>query len=113
MHRKMYYNIFFLLGKHGLEDLIRRLHLLACVSTSAQFRLYFCYPQNQVVANCKSDICTALQHDKVGRTTFRTVSKIKTKLLFRPTLVREELYTQMGFFVLTILAGRYNHRREL
>ena len=34
-------------------------------------------------------------------------------LLFRPTLVGEELYTQMGFFVQSILADRYNHRREL
>ena len=25
----------------------------------------------------------------------------------------EELYTQMGFFVQTILADRYNHRREV
>ena len=32
--------------------------------------------------------------------------------LFRPTLVGDELYTQMGF-VQTILADRYNHRREL
>ena len=31
-----------------------------------------------------------------------------------PTLVgREELYTQLGFFVQSILADRYVHRREL
>ena len=31
-----------------------------------------------------------------------------------PTLVgREELYTQLGFFVQSILADRYIHRREL
>ena len=30
-----------------------------------------------------------------------------------PTLVgREELYTQLGFFVKSILADRYIHRRE-
>ena len=32
--------------------------------------------------------------------------------LFRPLLRGEELYTQMGFFVQTILADRYIHRRE-
>ena len=33
---------------------------------------------------------------------------------FVPTpLEGEELYTQMGFFVQTILADRYIHRREL
>ena len=32
---------------------------------------------------------------------------------FRLILVGEEVYTQMGFFVQTILADRYNHRREL
>ena len=35
------------------------------------------------------------------------------RLLFRPTLMGEELYTRMGFFVQTILADRYNHRIEL
>ena len=36
------------------------------------------------------------------------------KGIFVPTLLRgEELYTQMGFFVQTILADRYNNRREL
>ena len=36
-------------------------------------------------------------------------------LLFRPLLRGggEELYTQMGFFVQSILADRYSHRREL
>ena len=34
-------------------------------------------------------------------------------LLFRPLLSEEELYTQMGFFVQSILADRYIHRREL
>ena len=34
-------------------------------------------------------------------------------LLFRPTLVGEELYTQMGFFVPMIFACQYIHRREL
>ena len=38
---------------------------------------------------------------------------LKSLYLLRPTLVGEELYTQMGFFVQTILADRYNHRREL
>ena len=38
---------------------------------------------------------------------------IAHKLLFRPLLRGEELYTQMGFFVQTILADRYIHRREL
>ena len=34
--------------------------------------------------------------------------------MFRPLLRGEELYTQMGFFfVQTILADRYIHRREL
>ena len=34
--------------------------------------------------------------------------------MFQPPLVgREELYTQMGFFVQTILADRYIRRREL
>ena len=43
-----------------------------------------------------------------------TSGKIYTVLLIvpTPTLVgREELYTQMGFFVQSILADRYNHRR--
>ena len=31
----------------------------------------------------------------------------------RPFLMGEELYTQMVFFVQTILADRYIHRREL
>ena len=31
--------------------------------------------------------------------------------MFRRTLVGEELYNQMGFFVQTILTDRYNHRR--
>ena len=34
-------------------------------------------------------------------------------LLFRPNLMGDELYTQMVFFVQTILADRYNHRSEL
>ena len=33
--------------------------------------------------------------------------------LFRPFLRGEEVYTQMGFFVQTIFADRYIHRREL
>ena len=33
--------------------------------------------------------------------------------LFRPLSEGEELYTQMGFFVQTILADRYNNRRVL
>ena len=37
----------------------------------------------------------------------------KLCLLFRPHLWEEELYTQMGFFVQTILADRYIHRREM
>ena len=34
-------------------------------------------------------------------------------LLFRPHLWGEKLYTQMCFFVQTILADRYIHRREV
>ena len=34
-------------------------------------------------------------------------------VIFLPSLVGEELYTQMGLFVQTILADRYNHRREM
>ena len=34
-------------------------------------------------------------------------------LLFRRHLWREELYTQMGFFVQPILGDRYIHRREM
>ena len=34
-------------------------------------------------------------------------------LFFRPFLRGEELYTQMVFFVQTILADRYIHRREM
>ena len=34
-------------------------------------------------------------------------------LLFRPHLWGEELYTQMVFFVQSILADRYIHRREM
>ena len=34
-------------------------------------------------------------------------------LLFRPPLWGEELYTQMGFFVQSILADRCIHRREM
>ena len=33
--------------------------------------------------------------------------------LFRPHLWGEELYTQLGFFVQTILADRYTHCREM
>ena len=33
--------------------------------------------------------------------------------MFRPLLRGKELYTQMGFFVQSILADRYIHRREL
>ena len=39
--------------------------------------------------------------------------KSKTNFLFRPHLWGEELYTQMGFFVQTILADRHIHRREM
>ena len=35
------------------------------------------------------------------------------EFLFRPLLRGEELYTQMVFFVQSILADRYIHRREL
>ena len=35
-------------------------------------------------------------------------------IIFVPTLLQgEELYAQMGFFVQTILADRYNNRREM
>ena len=39
--------------------------------------------------------------------------KYTIKLLFRPHLWGEELYTQMVFFVQSILADRYIHRREI
>ena len=34
-------------------------------------------------------------------------------LLFRPLLRGKEIYTQIGFFVQSILADRHIHRREL
>ena len=34
-------------------------------------------------------------------------------LLFRPHLWGKELYTQMDFFLQSILADRYIHRREM
>ena len=40
-------------------------------------------------------------------------SSLKNCLLFPPTLEGEELYTQLGFFVQSISADRYNHRTEL
>ena len=47
--------------------------------------------------------------------TLALVSQRKASyLLFRPILRGGgELYTQMGFFVQTILADRYNNRTEL
>ena len=38
---------------------------------------------------------------------------IRRSFLFRPLLRGEELYNQLGFFVQSILADRYIHRREL
>ena len=44
------------------------------------------------------------------------MSDCHAKIIVVPTPLEgegEKLYTQMGFFVLTILADRYIHRREL
>ena len=42
------------------------------------------------------------------------VAKKTILIVPNPTLVgREELYTQLGFFVQTILADRYIHHRKL
>ena len=46
-------------------------------------------------------------------TKIECLTMLRITLLFRPTLVGEELYTHIGFFVQTILADRYNRRREL
>ena len=39
--------------------------------------------------------------------------KLQQSFLFRPHLRGEELYTPIGFYVQTILADRYIHRREM
>ena len=41
------------------------------------------------------------------------MKSIPTRLLFRALLRGEELYTQIGFFVQTILGDRYINHREL
>ena len=60
--------------------------------------------QKQVV---KVDGCiSGVRHQEF----IKVVVLVHFFILFRPTLVGEELYTQMGFFVRSILADQYNRR---
>ena len=66
-------------------------------------------------------ICQLDNFEEIGDNICSQIAHFKTTIcfkrcphaqLFRPTLVGEELCTEMVFFVQKILADRYNHRRE-